>query len=381
MPLEEAMKAAISNYIVRRDNHKTVIAGYPWFLDWGRDTLIFLRGVAAAGRWDEVFDALTEFGRFEKGGMIPNMIRGEDDANRETVDAPLWFAVICDDAIAHFGADRVLSHPCGKRTLKDILVSIAENYVKGTENGIRVDPETGLVWAPHHYTWMDTNYPAGTPRNGYSVEIQALWVRLLDLLGREVAPKWKRLASRARRSFCELFPLPDGNGLSDCLYAEAGVSARCAEQDDAIRPNQLYAITLGLLKRDKSLARSVLRATACLLTPGAIRTLAHAPVKRPLSIKRDGRLLNDPHNPYWGRYEGDEDTRRKPAYHNGTAWTFPFPLYPEAFFMVEGEATRELAQMILSSGSFLANIDCVTQMPECSQGNAPHEPCGTGAQA
>lgn len=381
MPIEEAMTAALTNYIVRRDNHKTVIAGYPWFLDWGRDTLIFLRGVAAAGRWDEVFDALTEFGRFEKGGTIPNMIRGEDDANRETVDAPLWFAVICDDAIEHFGAKRVLQHPCGTRTLKDILLSIAENYIKGTSNGIHVDPQTGLVWAPHHYTWMDTNYPAGTPRNGYSVEIQALWVRLLDLLGREVAPKWKRLASRVRRSFRELFPLPDGNGLSDCLYAERGVSAKHAEQDDAIRPNQLYAITLGLLKREKALARSVLRATASLLTPGAIRTLAHAPVKRPLPIQRDGRLLNDPHNPYWGRYEGDEDTRRKPAYHNGTAWTFPFPLYPEALFLVEGEGAREHAHMLLSSGSALANIDCVTQLPECAQGDAPHQPCGTGAQA
>lgn len=381
MLLEDAMSMALTNYIVRRDQHKTVIAGYPWFLDWGRDTLIFLRGVAAAGRWEEVFDALTEFGRFEKGGTIPNMIRGEDDANRETVDAPLWFAVICDDAIAAFGAKRVLEHPCGNRTLKDILLSIAENYIKGTENGIRVDPKTGLVWAPHHYTWMDTNYPAGTPRNGYSVEIQALWVRLLDLLGREVDKKWKRLASRVRRSFKTYFSLPDGNGLSDCLYAECGVSAMDAQQDDAIRPNQLYAVTLGLLKNDKALARSVIEATMCLLTPGSIRTLANAPTKRPLPIVRDGHLLNDPHNPYWGRYEGDEDTCRKPAYHNGTGWTFPFPLFPEAIFLVEGERARKVARAILASGSCLANIDCVTQLPECTQGDFPHEPCGTGAQA
>ncbi|MBQ9693633.1 MAG: glycogen debranching enzyme family protein, partial [Kiritimatiellae bacterium] len=327
LSLREGMAQALRNYIVRRDAHKTVIAGYPWFLDWGRDTLIFLRGVVAAKDWDTVFDTLTEFGRFEKGGTIPNMIRGEDDANRETVDAPLWFAVIVDDMIAHHGAEKILTHPCGKnRTLKDVLVSIAENYVKGTVNGIKADPETGLIWAPNHYTWMDTNYPAGTPRNGYSVEIQALWVRLLDLLGREVAPKWKRLANKVRRNFVALFPLPDG-GLSDCLYAEQGVSAKAAEQDDAIRPNQLYAVTLGLLKANHQLATSVLKATECLLSPGAIRTLADRPVSRPLPIYRDGVLLNNPHNPYWGRYEGDEDTRRKPAYHNGTGWTFPFPLY------------------------------------------------------
>lgn len=379
--LREGMAQALRNYIVRRDAHKTVIAGYPWFLDWGRDTLIFLRGVAAAEDWETVFDTLTEFGRFEKGGTIPNMIRGEDDANRETVDAPLWFAVVVDDAIARFGAEKVLSHPCGKgRTLRDVLVSIAENYVKGTENGIKADPETGLVWAPHHYTWMDTNYPAGTPRNGYSVEIQALWVRLLDLLGREVAPKWKRLASKVRRNFAALFPLPEG-GLSDCLYAEQGVSAKYADPDDAIRPNQLYAVTLGLLKSNPELAASVLKATECLLSPGAIRTLADRPVRHALPIYRDGVLLNNPHHPYWGRYEGDEDTRRKPAYHNGTGWTFPFPLYAEALFLTYGEDARRAAKALLASAEFLVNKDCVTQLPECVQGNAPHEPCGTGAQA
>lgn len=380
LPLREAMAQALRNYIVRRDAHKTIIAGYPWFLDWGRDTLIALRGVAAAGDWDTVLDVLREFGRFERNGTIPNMIRGEDDANRETVDAPLWLAVCADDAIAHFGAKKILGLDCGGRTLRDILVSIAEHYVSGTENGIKADPETGLVWAPPHYTWMDTNYPAGTPRNGYAVEIQALWVRLLDLLGREVAPKWKRLAGRVRRAFRELFPLP-GGGLSDCLYAGPGVGARQAQQDDAIRPNQLYAVTLGLLKNDKALAQSVLAATEQLLLPGAIRTLADRPVRRALPIVRDGKPLNDPHNPYWGRYEGDEDTRRKPAYHNGTGWTLPFPLYAEALLLVHGEPARPIAHAILASAEHLVNQDCVTQLPECVMGDAPHEPCGTGAQA
>lgn len=380
LALQSAMKQALKQYIVRRDAHKTVIAGYPWFLDWGRDTLIFLRGVIAAKEWPVALDLLREFGRFEKGGTIPNMIRGEDDANRETVDAPLWLAVCADDAIAALGAEKVLGLQCGTRTLKEILVSIAEHYIKGTTNGIKADPETGLVWSPAHYTWMDTNYPAGTPRVGYAVEVQALWVRLLDLLGREVAPKWKRLASKVRRSFRECFPLP-GTGLADCLYAGPGVSARQADPDDALRPNQLYAITLGLLKNDRGLAQSVLRETACLLLPGAIRTLADRPVRRPLPIVRDGQLLNNPQAPYWGRYEGDEDTRRKPAYHNGTGWTFPFPLYAEALYLVYGESIRPMAEAYLASAALLCDKDCVTQLPECVQGNAPHEPCGTGAQA
>ncbi len=380
LSFREAMAEAQKAYIVRRDAHKTVIAGYPWFLDWGRDTLIFLRGVVAAKDWDTVFDVLQEFGRFEKGGTIPNMIRGEDDANRETVDAPLWFAVVIDDVIAELGAEKVLGLKCGERTMRDILVSIATNYIKGTENGIKADPDTGLIWAPSHYTWMDTNYPAGKPRCGYSVEIQALWVRLLDLLGREVAPKWKRLASKVRKSFRELFPLPEG-GLSDCLYAGRGVSARRADVDDAVRPNQLYAVTLGLLKNDRALSTSVLRVTECLLVPGAIRTLADKPTRRPLPIVRDGVLLNAPNRPYWGRYEGDEDTKRKPAYHNGTGWTFPFPLYAEAMVLTYGEGVRDAAFALLCSGVHLTDTDCVTHLPECVQGNAPHEPCGTGAQA
>ncbi len=380
LSLREAMAQSLRQYVVRRDAHKTVIAGYPWFLDWGRDTLIFLRGVIAAGDWKTTFDAFSEFGRFEQHGTLPNMIRGEDDANRETVDAPLWFAVCADDAIAVHGAEKVLGHRCGDRTLREILVSIAENYIKGTPNGIRVDPATGLVWAPSHYTWMDTNYPAGTPRCGYSVEIQALWVRLLDLLGREVAPKWARLARKVRKHFRTLFPLPEG-GLADCLYAAPGVSALNADPDDAVRPNQLYAVTLGLLRDDKRLAASVLAATECLLLPGAIRSLADKPVRRPLPIVRDGRLLNDPGNPYWGRYEGDEDTRRKPAYHNGTGWTFPFPLYAEAMVLTYGEVARKPALAILASAEHLVNQDTLTQLPECVQGNAPHEPCGTGAQA
>lgn len=380
LALRPAMQQAMKQYIVRRDVHKTVIAGYPWFLDWGRDTLIFLRGIIAMKDWETTLDILREFGRFEKGGTIPNMIRGEDDANRETVDAPLWLAVCADDAIAALGPEKVLGLACGTRTLKEILVSIAEHYIKGTVNGIKADAETGLIWSPAHYTWMDTNYPAGTPRVGYAVEVQALWVRLLDLLGREVAPKWKRLAGKVRRNFRECFPLAEG-GLSDCLYAGPGVSPRHAEADDAVRPNQLYAITLGLLKNDRALAQSVLRVTECLLLPGAIRTLADRPVRRPLPITRDGRLLNNPQRPYWGRYEGDEDTRRKPAYHNGTGWTFPFPLYAEALFLTYGEPAREVAQAYLGSAAIQVDHDCVTQLPECVQGNAPHEPCGTGAQA
>ena len=110
--------------------------------------------------------------------------------------------------------------------------------------------------------------------------------------------------------------------LADCLACEPGVRARDAEQDDALRSNQLLAVTLGAVA-DKKLRKSVVEACEQLLIPGAIRSLADRPVQHPCPVHHDGHLLNDPMNPYWGHYAGDEDTRRKPAYHNGTAWTWP----------------------------------------------------------
>lgn len=377
----EAMRQALRAYLVKRDAHQTVIAGYPWFLDWGRDTLIVLRGVLAAGEIETVYDVLTEFGRFEKKGTLPNMIRGEDDANRETVDAPLWFGTVIADIIKQCNSDEVLKRPCGHRTFLDILISIADNYLIGTENGIHVDPQSMLVYSPSHFTWMDTNYPAGTPREGYNVEIQALWVNLLDLLTEYADPKWGAIATQARSSFITYFTLPDHHGLADNLRASPNTAAKDAIQDDAIRSNQLYAITLGLLKDNRELATDVLYACGPLLTPGSLRSLANTPISLPLEIFHHGNILGRPKYPYRGRYEGDEDTLRKPAYHNGTGWTFTFPCYAEALYMVIGKPALETARSLLTSSASLINTDCVGHLPEITHGDAPHQACGTGAQA
>ena len=137
---------------------------------------------------------------------------------------------------------------------------------------------------------------------------------------------WGALAGKVRASIRACF-VRDGLGyLSDCLHAEPGQPAREAEPDDLLRPNQLLAVSLGALE-DHDLCVDILAACEELLVPGAIRSLADRPVARPLPIRHRGELLNDPANPYWGRYSGDEDTRRKPAYHNGTAWTWLFPSY------------------------------------------------------
>jgi len=197
------LRRAICAYVVLRDAGKTVIAGYAWFLDWGRDTLICARGLLAAGWRDEVKQILVTFGRFAENGTLPNAIYGDNASNRDTSDAPLWFGVVCEDfaaaletefkvlgsksKIAEFYATPV---DASGRTLADVLRSIAAGYLRGTPNGIRVDAASALFFSPSHFTWMDTNYPAGTPREGYPIEIQALWLRLLRQLDRlGVAPE------------------------------------------------------------------------------------------------------------------------------------------------------------------------------------------------
>ncbi len=383
LSLEEAMAGAMRQFIVRRDAFQTVIAGYPWFLDWGRDTLICLRGIIAAGLLEEAEAILLQFARFEKGGTIPNMIRGNDDRNRETSDAPLWFFVACDELMKAGRGRKLLKADCGGRSLKAVLVSLANGYLQGTENGIRVDRASGLVYSPSHFTWMDTNYPAGTPRAGYPIEIQALWHYALGLLAAiDRTGGWAAMAEQVADSIATLFLVEadDYTYLADCLAAPAGTPAKAADLDDALRSNQLLAITLGAV-REPVLCRSILEACEQLLIPGAIRSLADRPVRRPAPVYREGQLLNDPSHPYWGRYAGDEDTRRKPAYHNGTAWTWPFPSYAEALVLVHGDPARETALAILGSASTVANHGCLRQIPEVIDGDAPHPQRGCGAQA
>ena len=403
------LERAAKQFVVRRDDFKTVIAGYPWFLDWGRDSLICARGLLAAGLVDEVKQILLTFAKFEQDGTLPNTIHGNDVSNRDTTDAPLWFAVVCEDL-----ADKTFFNvraDAGGRTVRDVLTSIAENYSRGTPNGIRMDADSALIWSPSHFTWMDTNYPAGTPREGYPVEIQALWIRLLRLLEKISAAgeqkKWRELADRATASFEKLFWLEDKGWFADVLLAGPRVIARDATPSDALRSNCLFAISLGIFGgngggdasspsharnfgdlRDDGVAatraqRCVAAAAKYLVIPGALRSLAPLPVAVPLAIYRDGQLLNNPPEPYWPRYEGDEDTRRKPAYHNGTAWTWTFPTFCEALaaawnFSPEAVAA---AQSYLGSAEKLLNEGCLGQLPEILDGDATHTPRGCDAQA
>jgi starch synthase (maltosyl-transferring) len=375
-------------FVVRRDALKSVIAGYPWFLDWGRDSLICARGLLAAGMIEEVRDLLVIFGHFEKNGTLPNTIHGEDASNRDTTDAPLWFGVVCEEFAALNGPE-IYDHKVNPegRTIRDVLKSIALGYAKGTPNGINMDRESGLIWSPSHFTWMDTNYPAGTPRQGYPIEIQALWIRLLEQLDRLGAPheesRWGEMAAKARESLERLFWLEEKGWYADTLIAERNTTALRADPDDALRSNCVIPVMLGLITGAHA-RRCMDNVVRYLFVPGGLRSLAPLPVSRALPIYgSDWRLLNHPHEPYWGRYQGDEDTQRKPAYHNGTAWTWTFPGACEALARAWdfSPQIREAARAYLGSMESLLTSGCIGHLPEVLDGDAPHTQRGCDAQA
>lgn len=381
-PLEEFLRDALNAFMVKRDNLKSVIAGYPWFLDWGRDALIFSRGLIQAGMMKEASEVLKLFGGFEDHGTLPNMIHGHHAANRDSSDAPLWFIIACADLMNKGKSPKFLSETCNNRTIRDILLSIGQSYIDGTVNHIRMDRDSGLIYSPAHFTWMDTNHPACTPRQGYCIEIQALWhmaLVFLSMIDRNKRDDWKALAKTVEKSTVELFLLKQGY-LADYLHASPGDPAQKALPDDALRPNQLLAITLDLVP-DRTIGKAVLDACQSLLVPGAMRSLADVPLNYPLEIIHNGAVIGNPYYPYKGLYTGDEDTSRKPAYHNGSAWTWLFPAYGEAYAKVYGEKGIATARALLASSFELMRQGCISHFPEILDGDYPHTRRGCDAQA
>ena len=385
---ERQLVLATRAFLAKRGDGNTIIAGYPWFLDWGRDSFIAARGLLAAGMVADVAELVILFGRFSENGTMPNTIHGEDASNRDTSDAPLWYGVVVEETAARM-TENLYDVPVNSRgrTVLDVLRETAIGYRQGTPNGIRMDPESGLIWSPPHFTWMDTNYPACTPREGYPVEIQALWIRLLRQLERLKAAadgeSWGSLADRAEASLKNYFWIEDHGVIADLLIAAAGQSASKAVVDNALRGNFLFAIVFKYFTGEQA-RRAVDAALRHLVVPGALRSLAPLPVSPPLENRgHDGHLLNNPLEPYWSRYEGEEDTRRKPAYHNGTAWTWTFPVFCEALAQAWDCSPPALAaaRAYLSSMDKLMMSGCLGQIPEILDGDSPHQQRGCDAQA
>jgi predicted glycogen debranching enzyme len=338
---------------------RSVIAGYPWFGDWGRDTMISLPGLClATGRFDEARLILETFARFVDGGMLPNVFPGAGDKPEyNTVDAALWYVEAWRAYVEATGDEAAL-----KRVFP-ILASIAEGYTNGTRYGIAVDPADGLVRAGEpgvQLTWMDARVGdwVVTPRIGKPVEINALWYNALLALAALAeriglsADAYRAAADKAKSGFAR-FARPDGQGLYDVIDGPDG-------NDASLRPNQVFAVSLPVSPLDPAAQRAVIAACAPLVTPYGLRSLAPGdPAYRP--------IITGP--PY----------ERDGAYHQGTVWAWLLGHWALANYRVSGDAAA--AQATLAGIEPHLSDAGLGQISEIFDGDPPHTPRGCPAQA
>lgn len=363
--LVSLLKTAADQFIVAREKGETVIAGYHWFADWGRDTMIALPGLTLVnGRWNVAKDILAEFAMHVDRGMLPNRFPDAGEAPEyNTVDATLWFFEAVRSFLQYTDDDKFV-----RTKLYAVLKDIIDWHVKGTRYGIHVD-EDGLLFSGEpgvQLTWMDAKVGdwVVTPRHGKPVEIQALWYNALrvmeDLAARfndqAANRRYGAMADKARISFNEQF----WNEQAGCLYDVVNGETR----DASIRPNQVIAISLTNTMVSKERAISILRVVEGeLLTPRGLRTLSPS----------------DPN--YIGRYEGGPGTRDG-AYHQGTVWPWLMGPYITASVKALGrEAGRRLAAIWLNNFQQHLHEACLGQVSEIFDGDAPHTPRGCVAQA
>ncbi|HEX8695883.1 MAG TPA: amylo-alpha-1,6-glucosidase [Longimicrobium sp.] len=306
------------------DDVRTVVAGYHWFTDWGRDTMISLEGLTlATGRWHEAGYILRTFAHYARDGLIPNLFPdGASEGLYHTADASLWF---------FHAVDRYLAVTGDRGTLRVILPTLADivrRHLGGTRFGIGVDPADGLLRQGeegYQLTWMDAKVDGWvvTPRRGKAVEINALWHNALRLLegwlreeGMEGAAELAEAAERARESFNRRFWYAEGGYLYDVVDGEDG-------DDPACRPNQVFSISLKHPVLDRERWEPVLRVVEeRLLTPVGLRSLAPG------------------HPDYKEKYFGDLRARDA-AYHQGTVWAWLIGPFVDAWLKLHPGCERE----------------------------------------
>ncbi len=337
----------------------SVIAGYPWFGDWGRDTMIALPGLTlTTGRPDTALSILRTFARFVDGGMLPNVFPGSGERPEyNTADAALWYVEAWREYVAATDDRDAL------REVFPVLRDIVERHLGGTRYGIQVDPQDGLLRAGQagvQLTWMDAKVGdwVVTPRIGKPVEINALWFNALSamadlaaLLQQPAAP-YQALAERARTGFAR-FIAADG-ALLDVLDGPEGDDGSC-------RPNQILAVSLPHSPlAPKTQAAVVDRVARELLTPFGLRSLACG------------------HHDYRPRYEGGV-WERDGSYHQGPVWAWLLGHYALAEYRVSGDAPAAQARLAALGGHLLdAGLGSVS---EIFDGAPPHRPRGCPAQA
>jgi len=363
---ETALVRAADQFIVARGDRKTIIAGYHWFSDWGRDTMIALPGLTLSTNRPEIARSiLHEFARHASRGMLPNRFPDAgEQPEYNTVDATLWFFEAVR-ALLEQAADEAFV----RDTLYDVLVEIIGWHVRGTRYNIHVDDD-GLLYAGEEgvqLTWMDAKVGdwVVTPRRGLAVEIQALWYNALRVMA-DLAATFKdeanrslyaEMAEKSGKSFNRLF----WNEEAGCLYDVIDGDTR----DASIRPNQIFAVSLKHSMLSEEKAKSIVAVVEReLLTPYGLRSLSpgdsqYRPSYRGDSLSRDG------------------------AYHQGTVWAWLMGPFINAYLKVNGgsEESREQAGRWLSGFQAHLSEAGLGQISEIFDAEPPHTPRGCIAQA
>ncbi|NOT46734.1 MAG: glycogen debranching protein [Acidobacteria bacterium] len=363
---EKDLVLAADQFVVARGAGHTVIAGYPWFSDWGRDTMIALPGLTlAAGRHDIAREILLEFSGHISQGMLPNRFPDAGDtAEYNTVDATLWYFEAVRAYVEKTGDTKFV-----RKNLYEKLADIVAWHLHGTRYNIHVDTD-GLLFAGSpdvQLTWMDAKIGdlVITPRTGKPVEIQALWYNALLIMAglaaafgdNEDEQRYRAMAELCKLSFNGAF----WNDADQCLYDVV----MNGDRDASIRPNQIFAVSLthSMLDAERA-AKVVAKVEKELLTPVGLRSLAPGdPDYRPIYIG----------SPF------DRDS----AYHQGTVWGWLIGPFVDAYRKVYGEGAKTEARVkeILSGFESHLSESGLRQISEIFDADAPHYPRGCFAQA
>jgi len=357
---------AADQFIVVRGEGHTIIAGYHWFSDWGRDTMIALPGLTlATGRHEIGKSILTEFSKHISEGMLPNRFPDEGETpDYNTVDATLWFF----EAIRAY-AEQTGDYDLVRERFYTKLVDIIAWHVRGTRYNIRVDTD-GLLHAGGEgvqLTWMDAKIGDRviTPRRGKPVEIQALWYNALCVLAelakrfgdKESEKRYREMANVAKESFNGQF----WNSDEDCLFDVVNGDVK----DASIRPNQIFAVSLPHSMLDAKRARAVVeKVRSELLTPFGLHSLS----------PRDLRYVSS--------YEGSPE-KRDSSYHQGTVWAWlmgPFIKAYQKTHPKNATSQRHVKQLIAGFERHLTE-SMLGQVSEIFDAEPPHHPRGAAAQA
>ena len=368
-PLTQQLVLAADHFIVSRplpdDPHgESIIAGYHWFNDWGRDTMIALPGLClSTGRWREAKWILQTFANYIDRGILPNNFpdRSGTVPGYNTVDATLWYGLAIFRYVEATGDESLVTG------LLPILEDIVHHHRVGTHYHIGVDPADGLLAAGEpgvQLTWMDAKVGdwVVTPRIGKPVEINALWYNFLNIMTRfetqigspSMAEDFDAAAQQVRASFLRRFSSQDREHLADVVDGPTG-------DDWSIRPNQIFALSLPFPLVDAASGRRILEVVGqSLFTSYGLRSLA-------------------PDDPaFIGTYGGDQ-LKRDGAYHQGTVWSWLLGPYAEAHYRIHGD--REAAMQFLTPLQDHMSDAGLGSISEIFQAKAPFYPRGCIAQA